>query len=49
MAKQKQFTKPSKKQKAQPPVPETADEYQEAADLEEETGGKWYDTDDRHP
>lgn len=41
MAKPKQFTKPQKKQKAKAVAPETADEFQEAADLEEETGGKW--------
>ncbi|KAK4890715.1 hypothetical protein LTR27_010642 [Elasticomyces elasticus] len=40
MAKIKQFTRPPKKQKA-PAEPQTADEFQEAADQEEETGGKW--------
>ncbi|GAB7358381.1 hypothetical protein MBLNU230_g2451t1 [Neophaeotheca triangularis] len=41
MAKPKQFTKPPKKEKAKAKVPETADDFQEAADVEEETGGKW--------
>ncbi|KAK4547189.1 hypothetical protein LTR36_001410 [Oleoguttula mirabilis] len=41
MAKTKQFTKPPKKQKGKAVLPETADEYQEAADNQEETGGKW--------
>ncbi|KAK5126720.1 hypothetical protein LTR85_009654 [Meristemomyces frigidus] len=41
MAKPKQFTKPPKKQKSKAAAPETADEFQEAADFEEETGGKW--------
>ncbi|KAK5727605.1 hypothetical protein LTR15_003506 [Elasticomyces elasticus] len=40
MAKIKQFTRPPKKQKASA-EPQTADEFQEAADQEEETGGKW--------
>ncbi|GAB1735064.1 hypothetical protein NU219Hw_g132t1 [Hortaea werneckii] len=41
MAKPKQLTKPPKKPKAKAAEPETADDFQEAADLEEETGGKW--------
>jgi hypothetical protein len=41
MAKLKQFTRPPKKQKAKATAPETADDFQQAADLEEETGGKW--------
>ncbi|KAK1091615.1 hypothetical protein LTR48_005943, partial [Friedmanniomyces endolithicus] len=41
MAKPKQFTRPPKKTKAKSSGPRTADDYQEAADLEEETGGKW--------
>lgn len=41
MVKQKQFTRPPKKQKNKPLHPQTADDFQEAADLEEETGGKW--------
>ncbi|KAI7286853.1 hypothetical protein KC345_g889 [Hortaea werneckii] len=41
MAKPKQLTKPPKKPKAKAVEPETADDFQEAADLEEETGGKW--------
>lgn len=40
MAKPKQFTRPPKKQKSKVVDPETADEYQEAADREEEAGGK---------
>ncbi|WPG98635.1 Hypothetical protein R9X50_00142800 [Acrodontium crateriforme] len=40
MVKQKQFVKPAKKSKA-PVAPQTADEFQEAADFEEDTGGKW--------
>ncbi|KAK5676568.1 hypothetical protein LTS10_010869 [Elasticomyces elasticus] len=40
MAKIKQFTRPPKKQKASA-EPQTADDFQEAADQEEETGGKW--------
>ncbi|KAK4951171.1 hypothetical protein LTR10_010143 [Elasticomyces elasticus] len=40
MAKIKQFTRPPKKPKASA-EPQTADEFQEAADQEEETGGKW--------
>jgi len=31
----------SKKQKAKPTAPETVDEFQEAADVQEESGGKW--------
>ncbi|KAK0333814.1 hypothetical protein LTR59_002032 [Friedmanniomyces endolithicus] len=41
MAKFKQFIRPPKKQKAKSSDPRTADDYQEAADFEEETGGKW--------
>ncbi|TKA32530.1 hypothetical protein B0A50_01638 [Salinomyces thailandicus] len=41
MSKPKQFTKPPKKQKAKAAEPETAEEFQAAADFEEETGGKW--------
>jgi len=41
MARPKQFIKPPKKHKAKPAEPETAEEVQEAADHEEETGGKW--------
>jgi hypothetical protein len=41
MAKGKQFTRPGKAPKAKAPEPRTADEFQEAADKEEETGGKW--------
>ncbi|KAI7257557.1 hypothetical protein KC335_g12714, partial [Hortaea werneckii] len=41
MAKPKQLTKSPKKPKAKAAEPETADDFQEAADLEEETGGKW--------
>ncbi|KAK0269867.1 hypothetical protein LTR35_014543 [Friedmanniomyces endolithicus] len=41
MAKPKQFTRPPKKTKAKSSGPRTADDYQEAADHEEETGGKW--------
>ena len=40
MAKAKQFIRPPKKQKAKPAAPETADDFQEAADREEEAGGK---------
>lgn len=40
MAKAKQFVRPPKKQKAKPAAPETADDFQDAADREEETGGK---------
>ncbi|KAK4552220.1 hypothetical protein LTR86_010574 [Recurvomyces mirabilis] len=40
MGKPKQFTRPPKKQKGKT-EPQAADEFQEAADLEEETGGKW--------
>jgi len=39
MPKPKPFTRPQKKQKPKPP-PETADDFQEAADREEEAGGK---------
>jgi hypothetical protein len=41
MAKGKQFARPGKAPKAKAPEPRTADEFQEAADREEETGGKW--------
>jgi hypothetical protein len=41
MAKPKEFTRPPKKSKAKAAEPQTADDFQEAADLEEETGGKW--------
>ncbi|TKA69571.1 hypothetical protein B0A55_08011 [Friedmanniomyces simplex] len=41
MAKAKQLARPPKKQKAKSSEPQTADEFQEAADFEEETGGKW--------
>lgn len=41
MAKGKQFARPGKAPKAKAPEPRTADEFQEAADKEEETGGKW--------
>lgn len=41
MAKPKQLIRPPKKQKPKAAVPETADEFQEAADREEEAGGKW--------
>ena len=40
MGKPKQFTRPPKKQKPKAAVPETADDFQEAADREEEAGGK---------
>ena len=40
MGKSKQFIRPPKKQKSKPAAPETADEFQEAADREEEAGGK---------
>ncbi|KAF2719999.1 hypothetical protein K431DRAFT_194853, partial [Polychaeton citri CBS 116435] len=39
--KRKQFTQPPKKQKARAAEPQTADGFQQAADFEEETGGKW--------
>ncbi|KAL1584094.1 hypothetical protein WHR41_08164 [Cladosporium halotolerans] len=41
MAKPKQFARPSKAPKAKAVEPRTPDEYQDAADKEEETGGKW--------
>ena len=41
MGKPKQFPRPPKKQKSKTVAPETAEEFQEAADREEETGGKW--------
>lgn len=41
MAKPKQFTRPPKKQKARTAEPQTAGDWQERADLEEEAGGKW--------
>ncbi|KAK0322973.1 hypothetical protein LTR91_003909 [Friedmanniomyces endolithicus] len=41
MAKPKQFTRAPKKQNPKSTEPRTADDYQEAADFEEETGGKW--------
>lgn len=41
MAKPKQFTKPPKKQKSKAQAPETASDFQKAADAEEDTGGKW--------
>ena len=40
MGEQKQFTRPSKKQKPKASAPETADDFQEAANREEEAGGK---------
>ena len=40
MVKSKQFVRPPKKQKPKPTAPETADDFQEAADREEEAGGK---------
>nr|OQO26779.1 hypothetical protein B0A51_07383 [Rachicladosporium sp. CCFEE 5018] len=41
-SKPKQFTRPPpKKVKAKSAEPQTADEFQEAADFEEEAGGKW--------
>ncbi|KAK6440440.1 hypothetical protein LTR95_003326 [Oleoguttula sp. CCFEE 5521] len=41
-SKSKQFTRPPpKKTKAKAAEPETADDFQEAADFEEEAGGKW--------
>ena len=41
MAKGKQFARPGKAPKAKAIEPRTPDEFQEAADKEEETGGKW--------
>ena len=41
MGKPKQHVRPPKKQKAKAVEPETADEFQEAADREEDTGSKW--------
>ena len=41
MGKSKQHVRPSKKQKPKVVEPETADEFQEAADREEDTGSKW--------
>jgi len=41
MAKQKQFTRLPKKQKAKTTAPESEAEFQEAADFFEDTGGKW--------
>lgn len=41
MSKQKQFTRPPKKAKAKIANPETVDDYQELADVEEDAGGKW--------
>lgn len=41
MGKPKQYTKPPKKSKNKPVDPETADDFQEAADREEDTGSKW--------
>ena len=41
MAKGKQFARPGKAPKAKAIEPQTPDEFQEAADKEEETGGKW--------
>ena len=41
MAKGKQFARPGKAPKAKAPEPRTPDEFQEVADREEETGGKW--------
>ena len=40
MPKAKQFVRPPKKQKAKATAPETADDFQQAADREEEAGGK---------
>lgn len=40
MTKSKQFIRPQKKPKPKVAVPETADDFQEAADREEEAGGK---------
>lgn len=40
MGKTKQFNRPPKKQKSKVTEPETADDFQEAADREEEAGGK---------
>lgn len=41
MVKSKQFARPQKAPKAKAVEPQTVDEYQDAADKEEETGGKW--------
>lgn len=41
MVKQKQFARPQKAPKAKAVEPRTVDEFQDAADKEEETGGKW--------
>jgi tetratricopeptide (TPR) repeat protein len=41
MGKPKQHTRPPKKSKHKPAEPETADDFQEAADREEDTGSKW--------
>ncbi|KAK5113677.1 hypothetical protein LTR62_003304 [Meristemomyces frigidus] len=41
MGKPKQFTRPPPKKTKARSEPQTADEFQEAADVEEETGGKW--------
>ena len=41
MGKSKQFVRPPKKQKSKVTEPETADEFQEAADKEEDAGSKW--------
>lgn len=39
--KQSAYTRPPKKSKHKPSQPETADEFQQAADREEDTGSKW--------
>ena len=41
MGKPKEFTRPPKKSKHKLSEPETADDFQEAADREEDTGSKW--------
>ena len=41
MGKPKQHARPPKKSKYKPSEPETADDFQEAADREEDTGSKW--------
>ena len=41
MGKPKQHARPPKKSKHKPSEPETADDFQEAADREEDTGSKW--------
>jgi hypothetical protein len=40
MLKQKQFVRPPKKQKPKTANPETPEEFQEAADFQEDAGGK---------